>query len=57
MRETWYYIIAEFRALGLRCVAYGPEFWLAIAAIGGVAVLGMIVSILVFGEDDKHDRR
>lgn len=39
MRETWYYIIAEFRALGLRCVAYGPEFWLiAPLAVGIVAV-------------------
>ena len=57
MRETWYYIIAEFRALGLRCVAHGPEFWLAVTAIACVAVLGMIVSILVFMEDDKHDRR
>lgn len=53
----WYWITAEFKALGLRCVAHGPEFWLAVAAIAGVAVLGMIVSIFVFREDDRHDRR
>ena len=28
-----HWIIAEFRALGWRCVAYGPEFWLAVAVI------------------------
>lgn len=48
MKETWYYIAAEFRALGLRCVAHGPEFWLAIAAIGGVAALSTIVGVMIW---------
>ena len=26
----WYWITAEFKALGLRCVAHGPEFWLVV---------------------------
>lgn len=33
MKETWYFIAAEFKALGLYCVAHGPEFWLALAVI------------------------
>lgn len=48
--STWDYIIAEFRALGLRCVAYGPEFWLAIAAIGGVAALSAVVGYFIWRE-------
>ena len=50
MRETWYYIIAEFRALGLHCVAHGPEFWLAITAIGGVAALSALVGYFIWRE-------
>lgn len=31
----WYWITEEFKALGFRCVAHGPEFWLvAPAALG-----------------------
>lgn len=48
--STWEYIVAEFRALGLRCVAHGPEFWLAIAAICGVAALAMVVGYFVWRE-------
>ena len=47
----WYWITAEFKALGLRCVAHGPEFWLAIAAIAGVAALCMIVGVMIWRED------
>ena len=54
--STWDYIIAEFKALGLRCVAYGPEFWLAIAAIGGVAALGAVVGVMIWREDDDERR-
>lgn len=43
MREVWYYIIAEFKALGLYCVAHGPEFWLVVPLIVGVAVTVMLV--------------
>lgn len=42
MRETWYYIIAEFRALCLRCVAYGPEFWLVAPLIAGVLAVAVV---------------
>lgn len=38
----WYWIVEEFKALGLRCVAYGPEFWLALAVICW-AIAGMIM--------------
>lgn len=57
MRETWYYIIAEFRALGIRCVACGPEFWLAVTAICGLMCISMAVCCCVFGEGDRYDRR
>ena len=46
----WYWIAEEFKALGLRCVAYGPEFWLAIAAIGGVAALSAVVGYFIWRE-------
>ena len=48
MRETWYFIAAEFRALGLRCVAHGPEFWLAVAGIGFVAALSVAVGYFIW---------
>ena len=57
MRETWYYIIAEFRALGLKCVAYGPEFWLAVSAVCGLMCISMALCCFMFREGDKHDRR
>jgi uncharacterized membrane protein YraQ (UPF0718 family) len=34
-----HWILAEFRALGWRCVAYGPEFWLASAVICWVVAI------------------
>ena len=46
----WYWITAEFKALGLRCVAYGPEFWLAVAAIGFVAALSAVVGYFIWRE-------
>ena len=39
--SIWYWIAAEFKALGWYCVAYGPEFWLA------VAVICWVVAILI----------
>ena len=44
--SIWYWIAAEFRALGLRCVAHGPEFWL-VAPVAGAVVLAVIVGIIV----------
>ena len=46
MWETWYYIIAEFRALGLRCVVFGPEFWLVVPP-----ALGVIFTAMLLGHD------
>lgn len=54
--STWDWIIAEFKALGLYCVAHGPEFWLAVAGIGGVAALSVAVGYFIWREDDD-DRR
>ena len=55
MRETWYYILAEFRALGLRCVAFGPEFWLGVTAIAGAVVVAALVGLIIWeGEDDER---
>lgn len=47
--SIWYWIAAEFRALGLYCVAHGPEFWLA-APIIGAAALGIIIGWIVWRE-------
>ncbi len=43
MRETWYYILAEFQALGLRCVVSGPEFWLVVPPALGVILTAALV--------------
>lgn len=48
--SIWYWIAAEFRALGLRCIAYGPEFWL-VAPIVGALLLAVIVSYIVWRAD------
>lgn len=45
------WIIAEFKALGLRCIAYGPEFWL-VAPVAGAVIVAVIVGIIV-GRFDK----
>ena len=55
MRETWYYIVEEFRALGLRCVACGPEFWLALAAICGMVCVALVVGWVVFKDEEGDD--
>lgn len=44
--SIWYWIAAEFKALGLRCVAYGPEFWL-VAPVAGAVAVAVIVGIIV----------
>lgn len=57
MREALYYIIAEFKALGWHCVAYGPEFWLVVPALAGGVAIGMMVGYFRFkgGRDDDRD--
>lgn len=57
MRETWYYIFAEFRALGLRCVFYGPEFWLVFPLGLGVIVAAVLVGRDILRGGRKRDRR
>lgn len=44
MREVWYFIFEEFRALGLYCVAHGPEFWLVMPLARGLAVSAVIAA-------------
>ena len=44
--SIWYWIAAEFKALGLRCVAYGPEFWL-VAPVAGAVIVAVIVGLIV----------
>lgn len=44
--SIWYWIAAEFKALGWDCVVCGPEFWL-VAPIIGAAALAVIVGIIV----------
>ena len=40
----WYWIAEEFKALGLRCVAYGPEFWLVMPLALGLSVSAVIAA-------------
>lgn len=42
----WYWITAEFKALGWYCVAHGPEFWL-VAPVAGALIVAVIVGIIV----------
>ena len=47
-REFWATVAAEFRALGWRCAAYGPEFWLGVSALCGALILAGAVGWYVF---------
>jgi len=49
--NIWYYIAAEFKALGLRCVAFGPEFWLCVTALAGAAIVAVLVAVMIFKEN------
>lgn len=49
--SIWYWIAAEFKALGWYCVAHGPEFWL-VGPLAGTLVVAIIVGIIV-GRYDK----
>lgn len=40
--SIWYYIAAEFKALGLWCIAHGPEFWLVAPSLAGVTAMAVI---------------
>lgn len=45
MAEIWRYLTAELQALGWRCIALGPEFWMSMAFI---ALLGIAVIIIFY---------
>lgn len=45
----WYWITEEFKALGLRCVAHGPEFWLVVPLALGLAVSAVIAARDIWG--------
>lgn len=49
--SIWYWIAAEFKALGLYCVAHGPEFWL-VGPLAGALLVAVIVG-LIAGRFDK----
>lgn len=46
--ELWYWITEEFKALGLRCVAHGPEFWLVVPLALGFLISSVIVAFDVW---------
>lgn len=43
-----HWIAAEFQALGWRCIAYGPEFWLATAVICWVIAVGIAAMFAIW---------
>ena len=47
--SIWYWIAAEFKALGWYCVVHGPEFWL-VAPIIGAAALGIAIGWICWRE-------
>lgn len=51
--STWGYIIAEFQALGLYCVAHGPEFWLVVPLGVGVAIMAALAARDIWGGGKK----
>ena len=44
MGEVWRYLIAEFKALGWRCIALGPEFW---AGLSFAAILALAAVVII----------
>lgn len=60
MRAITEQIIDEIRALGLRCIVFGPEAWLAITAVcifSAGMIVGMWLAALLGAngrDDDEH---
>lgn len=48
MSEVWHYLIAEITALGWRCFALGPEFWVGIAFAALIAMAAIVI-IYIWG--------
>ena len=61
MRTITAQIIAEIRALGLRCIVFGPEAWLAITAVcifsAGIVVGMWLAALLSANGRDDDERR
>ena len=49
--NLWYWITAEFKALGLRCVAHGPEFWLVVPTLAGALAVAALVGVFKWRND------
>lgn len=49
----WYWITEEFKALGLYCVAHGPEFWLVVPLGVGVAIMAALAARDIWGGGRK----
>ena len=60
MRTITEQIIDEISALGLRCVVFGPEAWLAITAVcifsAGIVVGMWLAALLSANREDNDDR-
>lgn len=42
----WYWITSEFKARGINCILYGPEFWLTIVPI--FAALLLVIGVILY---------
>lgn len=60
MRTITEQIIDEIKALGLRCIVFGPEAWLAITAVcifsAGIVVGMWVAALLSANGRDDDDR-
>ena len=45
MGEVWRCLIAEITALGWRCFALGPEFWVGLGIASAIAGIILIIDI------------
>lgn len=43
MGEVWHHLIDEIKALGWRCFAFGPEFWVGLAFAAILALAAVVI--------------
>lgn len=57
MADFWRCVLDEIKSLGWDCVVYGPEFWLAMAALAIAGILVCLVGALVIPrlDDEKEE--